>query len=79
MGNKAQVIIKGRYCPLWARSPWITPWWMWDLPVAIGDEVILLGSADGLEITADDWARHLGTINYEITCMLTSRVERVYI
>jgi len=29
-------------------------------------------------ITADDLASALGTINYEIICMLASRVPRVY-
>jgi alanine racemase len=38
-----------------------------------GDEVVLLG--DG--ITAEEVARRLGTINYEVTCGLTPRVPRV--
>ncbi|MEA2303727.1 MAG: alanine racemase [Solirubrobacteraceae bacterium] len=38
-----------------------------------GDEVVLLG--DG--ITAEEVARRLGTINYEVTCGLTARVPRV--
>ena len=42
--------------------------------VAVGDEVVLLGG----EITADDWARRLGTISYEILCGIGSRVPRVY-
>ncbi|MDD2509801.1 MAG: alanine racemase [Syntrophomonas sp.] len=42
-----------------------------------GDEVILFGKpSDG--VTADDLARILGTINYEIVCALSARVPRLY-
>ena len=44
--------------------------------VAVGDEVILFGSD---AVTIDDAARHLQTINYEITCLISSRVPRVNI
>ena len=47
--------------------------------VAVGDEVALIGSQDGEQVTADDWARWLGTINYEITTTIGARVPRVYI
>lgn len=43
---------------------------------AVGDEVILFGSD---AVTIDDAARHLNTINYEITCLVSSRVPRVFI
>jgi alanine racemase len=43
-----------------------------------GAPAILIG-AQGLErITAEELARRLGTIDYEITCALTPRVERAY-
>ena len=41
-----------------------------------GDEVILFG--DG-EITADTIARQLGTINYEVICMVSKRIPRIYV
>ncbi len=48
-----------------------------DIPgVKIGDEVILFGSE---KITAEDAARHLNTINYEVTCLVSERVPRIYI
>lgn len=40
-----------------------------------GDEALIFG--DGA-VTADDIAAWLGTINYEVTCMLGHRVPRVY-
>jgi len=47
--------------------------------VETGDEVIILGEEGDLKFNADDIAGALGTINYEILCMLKSRIPRVYI
>jgi alanine racemase len=43
-----------------------------------GCEAVLIGEQGAERITAEQVARRLGTINYEITCGLTSRVPRVY-
>lgn len=43
--------------------------------VKVGDEVILFGSPT---LTIDDAARHLNTINYEITCLVAPRIPRKY-
>ena len=43
--------------------------------VQVGDEVILFGSD---AVTADEAARHLGTINYEVTCLVSARVPRIF-
>lgn len=40
-----------------------------------GDEALIFG--DGI-VTVDDVAAWMGTINYEITCMLSRRIPRVY-
>lgn len=50
-----------------------------DEDVAVGDEVVLLGSQGDAEITADDWAGRIGTISYEITCAIGPRVPRRYL
>nr|MBA3289336.1 alanine racemase [Acidimicrobiia bacterium] len=47
-----------------------------DDEVAPGDEVVLIGSQGGERITAADWARHLGTIAYEVTTGISARVPR---
>lgn len=47
--------------------------------IKAGEEVVLIGSQLGASITADELALHLGTIHYEIVCMLARRVPRVYI
>lgn len=43
-----------------------------------GDSVVILGSQGEQSITADDMARTLGTINYEIVSSLTARVPLIY-
>ena len=46
-----------------------------EIDIKIGDEVIIFGE----EIrTADDLAKDIETINYEIICMISRRVELVY-
>jgi alanine racemase len=50
-----------------------------DADVGVGDEVVLLGRQGDVEITADDWARALGTISYEIVCGIGPRVPRRYV
>lgn len=50
-----------------------------DADVAAGDEVVLIGEQADDRIGVEDWARPLGTIGYEITCGLSSRLPRVYV
>jgi alanine racemase len=49
-----------------------------DHSAAPGDEVVLLGRQGGQEITAQEMARVLGTIPYEVVCGIGARVPRVY-
>jgi alanine racemase len=44
-----------------------------------GDEVMLIGDGGPLSITAWDIAETLGTIPYEVTCLVSSRVPRVFV
>jgi alanine racemase len=48
-----------------------------DSSVRPGDEVVLLGRQGTEEITADDWAQHLGTISWEVLCGIGPRVPRL--
>ncbi len=50
-----------------------------DDDVAVGDEVVLIGEQNGEQVTADDLAAALDTINYEITCGISDRVGRRYV
>jgi alanine racemase len=75
--NNADVVVRGRRFPLAGTVSMDNV--TLDLGpdgggVRRGDEALLLGGG----VTAEEWAQRLGTINYEITCALTSRVPRVY-
>ncbi|HSR12135.1 MAG TPA: alanine racemase [Thermodesulfobacteriota bacterium] len=51
-----------------------------DIPyVRKGDEVVLLGTQEGGEITAVELAARVGTIPYEVLCAVGKRVPRVYV
>jgi alanine racemase len=49
-----------------------------DDPVEAGDEVVLMGAQGDERITAEDLAGWMGTISYEVVCMVTERVPREY-
>ena len=49
-----------------------------DSTVARGDEVILIGSQGDEQITAEEMAKILGTIPYELVCAISKRVPRTY-
>jgi len=46
--------------------------------VEVGDEVVLMGSQAGQEITPEEMGGWIGTISYEILCSVGKRVPRVY-
>ncbi|HWJ02297.1 MAG TPA: alanine racemase [Verrucomicrobiae bacterium] len=51
-----------------------------DFPeVKAGDEVILFGRDKNHRLPVDDLADILGTINYEMVCMVAARVPRIYV
>ncbi len=47
--------------------------------VKVGDEVIVMGERNGISNNADDIAKRLGTISYEVLCMVSKRVPRIYL
>jgi alanine racemase len=79
--NSGIGILRGRRVPLVGRV--CMDWIMFDVtdvPEArSGDCVTLLGAADGLAVTGDDWAQQLGTIPYEVFCRIGRRVPRRYL
>lgn len=48
------------------------------MPVKITDEVVLYGKQGNNQITVDEVANQLQTINYEITSVLSHRIPRIY-
>ena len=47
--------------------------------IEIGQEAVLLGAQGILQITANEWARHLDTNGYEVVCAISPRVPRNYV
>lgn len=47
-----------------------------DADVAVGDEVVFIGSQGTASIDAQEWADRLGTITYEIVCGFGPRLRR---
>jgi alanine racemase len=82
LSNNAEVLIDG------ARRPLVGTVSMDNMTVDLsacadserlrGAPAVLVGRQGGERITAEEVARRLDTINYEITCGLTGRVPRVY-
>ncbi|MFC5701854.1 alanine racemase [Cohnella faecalis] len=53
-------------------------WSEGDAPLLPGEEVVLIGRQGEAFITVEEVAARLGTINYELICMLATRVPRLY-
>ena len=80
--NRGHVLIGGRRWPVAGRV--CMDQTMVDLGpdgggVSAGDEVVVLGRQGDEEITADEIAAVMGTISYEVTCLVAPRVKRTYI
>ncbi|EYE88856.1 alanine racemase [Fervidicella metallireducens AeB] len=78
--EKGMVIVNGKMAPVIGRI--CMDQCMIDVSecgdVNVGDEVVVMGEKDGVKNDAEDIARKLGTISYEILCMVSKRVPRIY-
>jgi alanine racemase len=76
--NNAEVLVLGRRYPLVGTVSMdnITIDLGPETHVERGDEAVLIGRQGGEEILAEEIASRLGTINYEVTCGISSRVPR---
>lgn len=76
--NNCEVLIRGRRRPLVGTVSMdnVTVELGPDTAVAEGDAAVLIGRQGGERIPCEEVAARLGTINYEVTCGLTSRVPR---
>ena len=79
LSDAAEVLIGGRRFPLVGTVSMdnVTVDLGPDAAVEPGSEAVLIGSQGEETILAEDLARRLGTINYEITCGISARVPRV--
>ncbi|MWC30670.1 alanine racemase [Paenibacillus sp. MMS18-CY102] len=85
LSGKAEAIVRGTRVPVLGTICMdqcmiaLDPAEQDGIQVQADDEVVIMGRQGNETITADDIADKLGTINYEITCMLAARVPRVFV
>jgi alanine racemase len=81
LSNNAEVLVRGR------RHPLVGTVSMDNLTVDLGpetdvepgDEAVLIGAQEEESILAEEVAKRLATINYEITCGISARVPREHL
>jgi len=79
LGGRAQVLLRGRRVPVvGAVAMDMITVDATEVGAEVGDEVTVLGEADGDRIRAEDLASWAGTIPYEVLCAFGKRVPRVY-
>lgn len=81
LSGRAHVIVGGKLCNLVGNI--CMDQCMIDVTdvnnISIGDEVILFGKDGCAEVAVEELAEKMGTINYEILCMVGKRIPRIYI
>jgi alanine racemase len=81
LSNIGRVIIDGHYATIVGRVAMNMI--MIDVTdiknVKLEDEVALLGNKDGLKISADEIAKKIGTINYEVVSRINPLLPRVIV
>jgi len=80
LSNRGRVIVRDHYAPIVGSiSMDLTLVDVTGIPgIAVGDEVILLGSVDGLSVDALEHAELANSTPYEILCNISKRVPRRY-
>ena len=82
LSNKATVTINGKRYPQIGRicmdvcMAGVTDGYDEPGGVRAGDEVTIIGDGG---MSAEEAAQIVGTINYELTCLITNRVKRIYV
>jgi alanine racemase len=78
LSNNAEVLVRGRRRPLVGTVSMdnVTIDLGSETDVEPGDEAVLIGAQGAETILAEEVARRLGTINYEVTCGISARVPR---
>ena len=81
LSNRGRVIVREHYAPiLGSISMDLTLVDVTGIPgVSVGDEVILLGTCDGMSVDALEHARLANSSPYEILCNISKRVPRRYV
>lgn len=80
LSNQGEVLVRGRRAPIVGKV--CMDFMMVDVTevqkVNFGDEVVLIGKQGQDQITADEIAEKIGSIPYEVLCLIGKRVPRIY-
>jgi alanine racemase len=80
LSNRGWMSVKGRRCPILGRI--CMDQVVIDITTVAqpeeGDEVVVFGDGKGNSMTADNAAKIIGTINYEVITAILPRVPRIY-
>lgn len=80
LSNRAEVIIRGKRARIIGTI--CMDQCLCDIThipeASLGDEVVLIGTQGDQTITADELARKIGTISYEVLCGINANVKRIY-
>lgn len=81
LSNQARMLVHGQFVPVVGRVCMDqTMIDVTDVPdVKMGDEVVVFGKQGDNVLPIEELAEKLHTINYELTCVVTKRVPRVYL
>lgn len=82
LSNKGRMLVNGEFAPVVGRI--CMDQCMIDVTdleheVHVGDEVVIFGSQNGSCIGVEELAAQIGTINYELICIIGKRIPRVYL
>ncbi len=81
LSQKAEAIIGGKKCNLVGNI--CMDQCMFDVTdvnnIDVGDDVILFGKSDNVMLPVENLADKMGTINYEILCIIGKRIPRIYL
>lgn len=79
LSNRGRVLIGGRSYAIRGRVCMDQLMVEVDAGVSVGDEAVLIGRQQDATISTDEVADLMGTINYEVTCLIAARVQREYL
>ncbi|MBR0278276.1 MAG: alanine racemase [Clostridia bacterium] len=80
LSNKGRVLVNGQFANILGRI--CMDQCMIDVTdvnnISIGDDAVLFGTDKNAELPIEELAAKIGTINYELTCVINKRVPRCY-
>ncbi|MCL5772927.1 MAG: alanine racemase [Firmicutes bacterium] len=81
LSNNFHVLINGQFAPIVGRV--CMDQFMVNVSaikgVTTGDEAVLIGKQGDKVISIDEMAKAAGTINYELVCLMSRRIPRIYL